>query len=461
MAGVTLGSCRRATKTRWPSHDRRTDGRATFAPGLLRGSGGREAVLLKAHGRREQATPFSSLTGAAFDLADRGAGGRPAPGPVDAYLYTDRGIYRPGETVHLIALVRDDHGRAIGGLPARPDRGLARTASWPASSPCGAIETGAVPLRPPACRQRHHRRLALRVERARRSGATVGETTVQVEDFVPPRIEVKRGGSGHLCCRDRSSRHRFRPLPVRRSGCRPGHQGKGSGGSRPGALRRLVRLPIRSRRHSRWFLPAPTCPMREPGTTARRTLSLVLPGCAGEHAPAASPHRSGGAGARRPAGRHDHSCVPCATAASVSASGPGSPARSASGAPATFEIVLVGGAGEARRRSRARVAPLPGGAGALLVSPVERTLGVSRDHHRHDRGRRHAPGPRTPAPDPSRIALQAAWGDYRLEVTDPGNPGALPASTRFRVGWGEERRRPGHPRHDDRAPGSGPLSGGG
>jgi uncharacterized protein YfaS (alpha-2-macroglobulin family) len=34
----------------------------------------------------------------AFDLSDRGVTGRPSPGPVEAFLYTERGIYRPGET---------------------------------------------------------------------------------------------------------------------------------------------------------------------------------------------------------------------------------------------------------------------------------------------------------------------------------------------------------------------------
>ena len=40
-------------------------------------------------------------------------GGRVTPGEVDAYLYTERGIYRPGETVHLTAMMRDRAGRAI------------------------------------------------------------------------------------------------------------------------------------------------------------------------------------------------------------------------------------------------------------------------------------------------------------------------------------------------------------
>ena len=44
---------------------------------------------------------FLEIGRAAFDLSDRGVSGRSQPGPVDAFLYTDRGIYRPGETVEL------------------------------------------------------------------------------------------------------------------------------------------------------------------------------------------------------------------------------------------------------------------------------------------------------------------------------------------------------------------------
>ena len=60
---------------------------------------------------------FLEVGRAAFDLSDRGVGGRPQPGPVDAFLYTERGIYRPGENVYLTALVRDDKAAATAGLP--------------------------------------------------------------------------------------------------------------------------------------------------------------------------------------------------------------------------------------------------------------------------------------------------------------------------------------------------------
>src|SRR5437762_12740409 len=92
---------------------------------MLRGKGGDEPYAVVASGP-EGDFNFLEVGRAAFDLSDRGVSGRPQPGPVDAFLYTDRGIYRPGEMVELVALVRDDKADAVSGLPVglrllRPD----------------------------------------------------------------------------------------------------------------------------------------------------------------------------------------------------------------------------------------------------------------------------------------------------------------------------------------------------
>ena len=91
----------------------KTDSRgyARFDAGLKRGEGGLAPAVLVAE------TPdgdyaFLDLATAAFDLTDRGVKGRDAPGPIDAFAYTDRGVYRPGEDVHLTALARDRAGKA-------------------------------------------------------------------------------------------------------------------------------------------------------------------------------------------------------------------------------------------------------------------------------------------------------------------------------------------------------------
>jgi uncharacterized protein YfaS (alpha-2-macroglobulin family) len=99
-------------------------GRAAFTPGLVRGDGGLNPALITAQAGNDFV--FLDLSRAGFDLSDRGVEGRASPGAVDVYAWTERGIYRAGETVHLQALARDDGAKAIAGLPltavfSRPD----------------------------------------------------------------------------------------------------------------------------------------------------------------------------------------------------------------------------------------------------------------------------------------------------------------------------------------------------
>ncbi|MBN9434909.1 MAG: alpha-2-macroglobulin family protein [Bosea sp.] len=101
------------------------DGYVRFEPGLARGTGGMAPQLLVAETEKGDYA-FLDLKKTAFDLTDRGVDGRPAPGKLDTFFTTERGIYRPGETVHLTALLRDAQARAVSGLPLtlvvdRPD----------------------------------------------------------------------------------------------------------------------------------------------------------------------------------------------------------------------------------------------------------------------------------------------------------------------------------------------------
>ena len=86
-------------------------GYAKFDAALARGEGGLQPAMLVAENEAGEYA-FLDMTTGAFDLTDRGVKGREAPGPLDGFLYTERGIYRPGEDVHLAALVRDNAGAA-------------------------------------------------------------------------------------------------------------------------------------------------------------------------------------------------------------------------------------------------------------------------------------------------------------------------------------------------------------
>lgn len=103
-------------------------GRAKFDPGLMRGTAGLSpTVVIAKHDSRDGLDfVFLDLSRAGFDLSDRGVEGRASPGPIDAFTYLDRGIYRPGETVHVTTLLRDHVSEAITDLPltivlSRPD----------------------------------------------------------------------------------------------------------------------------------------------------------------------------------------------------------------------------------------------------------------------------------------------------------------------------------------------------
>ncbi len=102
------------------------DGFATFPPGLSRGTGGRAPALVSVETSGNGDYAFLDLTKPAFDLSDRGVEGRAAPGPVDVFAWLDRGVFRPGETVHVGAMARDRGAMAVDGLPLtfiyeRPD----------------------------------------------------------------------------------------------------------------------------------------------------------------------------------------------------------------------------------------------------------------------------------------------------------------------------------------------------
>ena len=86
-------------------------GYARFEPGSVRGEGGQRPAILVAETPNGQYA-FLDLAAAGFDLSDRGVKGREKSGALDAFLYTDRGVYRPGETVHVNALARDRAGQA-------------------------------------------------------------------------------------------------------------------------------------------------------------------------------------------------------------------------------------------------------------------------------------------------------------------------------------------------------------
>ncbi len=161
-------------------------GYARFEPGLARGTGGMAPQLVVAETDSDYA--FLDLTRAAFDLTDRGVAGRAAPEALDAFLTPERGIYRPGEIVHLTALVRDARADAVTDLPMtlvvqRPD-GVEFLHQTLSDGGLGGYSAD-VALQADAMRGSWTVQLF-----ADPKGNAIAETSVLVEDFEPERLAV-------------------------------------------------------------------------------------------------------------------------------------------------------------------------------------------------------------------------------------------------------------------------------
>ena len=163
-----------------------SNGRVSFEANLTRGEAGAAPALLVASDTRNDYA-FLSLKSPAFDLTDRGVAGRRVPAGLDAFVYTERGVYRSGESVHITALLRDAQGVAATGVPLTlivmrpdgveyrrsvlPDQGVGgRSLSLPitATAPTGTWRVRAYtdPKQP-----------------------ALGEASFMVEDYVPDRLE--------------------------------------------------------------------------------------------------------------------------------------------------------------------------------------------------------------------------------------------------------------------------------
>jgi alpha-2-macroglobulin len=166
---------------------KRTDanGFAHFEAGLARGEGGLEPAAIISSETGDYA--FLSLKSAAFDLSDRGVAGRPVPAGLDAFVYTERGVYRSGETVDVTALLRDVLGKAVANsnltlVMERPD-GVEYGRALIADQGLGG-RSWAVPLVASAMSGTWRVRAFTDPKRP-----AVGEASFMVEDYVADRLE--------------------------------------------------------------------------------------------------------------------------------------------------------------------------------------------------------------------------------------------------------------------------------
>jgi len=180
------------------------EGFAQFSGALLRGGGGDRPRAVLAYGKGGDFA-LLDLAAPSLDLADRGIKGRTPPGKMDAFLYTERGIYRPGETVYLTALLRQRDMSAAGDMPVtlkfiRPDgkEFMRRTLN---GAKAGGYET-AFALSGSARTGQWQATLHLDPK-----APPLGRVSFEVEDFVPPQIEFDLTSDATAAAIDK-------PIPV-------------------------------------------------------------------------------------------------------------------------------------------------------------------------------------------------------------------------------------------------------
>lgn len=179
-----------------------TDGRVRFDKPLTSGQGNNSPQMIMAFGQNGDLAVLD-LNRSPVDLSSEETGGRYVRGDVDAFVYTERGIYRPGETVHLTSLMRSRSGRAAedrsGSIIIRRPNGLEADRLR-----FDSVEGGGVDYNYDLARSSARGTWTASVE-IDGIGA-VGSRNFSVEDFVPQRIKVGLDGDSETPMKARETR---------------------------------------------------------------------------------------------------------------------------------------------------------------------------------------------------------------------------------------------------------------
>lgn len=163
------------------------DGRARFDAPMVRGEGGLQPRLLAAYGPDGDFAVLD-LRRNPVDLSNQNTGGRRRSAGLDGYVYFDRGIYRPGETVHAMAMIRDTAARAVSDRPGQmvlygPNGIEADRLRFDGLDQAGA---GHWSIGLPRQAARGEWRLVLEAD----GQGVIARETFSVEDFVPQRVDL-------------------------------------------------------------------------------------------------------------------------------------------------------------------------------------------------------------------------------------------------------------------------------
>ena len=403
-------------------------GVATFDPGLARGEGGLAPGLVVATEGADYG--FLDLGTAAFDLTDRGVKGRAVSGAMDAFLYTERGVYRTGETVALTALLRDGKGVAVPGLPLtivvrRPD-GVEYRRDLVQDQGLGGRALS-IPILPGSLRGTW--RVAAYTDP---KGSSIGEASFLVEDYVPERLELTLTPKVDALRRGTAGSHRpGRALSLRRTGEQSRRHRRGFGRGilvqRHQGAGRLCHRPRRRACGGFDHRDRAECHHRRAGT---RQPAGPCAGCGSAAAHGSPHHLARGRGGRTSGGAQRDAADPARRARSWPCARPsaGSLARARMRPSMWFCPIPRAGVspaamspGACTRSNGAINGTIPTGAGATSRSKSTRRV---------------ADGRIAVAPErPARISAPVEWGTYRLDVSAPDLGETAQTSLSFTVGW--------------------------
>jgi len=404
-----------------------TTGMARFEAGFARGEGGLAPALVVASDPSGDYA-YLNLKSPAFDLTDRGVAGRPAASGLDAYVYTERGVYRTGETVHVTALLRDARGIAVAGVPLtlvieRPD-GVEYRRTVVADQGAGGRSLS-VPIVASASTGTWRVHAFTDPKRP-----AVGEATFMVEDYVPDRIEFDLASTATTLSRTEPAEvtvdGRFlygapasgldlegelAIAPAKERPGLPGYQFGLADDEAKAERRPLENLPATDAAGKARF---PVALAEVPATTRPLQADIIV-----------RMSEAGGRAVERKI------TLPIAAAATMIGVKPLFAGRSlGEGETANFDVIVAAPDGKQQSRSGLRYELLK----------IERRYQWYRQESRWEyeavqSTQRVADGRLDVAADtPGRIAVPVTWGRYRLQVTtdDPNGPST---SLQFDAGW--------------------------
>ena len=162
-------------------------GRVRFGDALVSGREGDAPRLLLAYGPDGDFAVLD-LNRAPVDLSAQPVDGRDRAEGADGFIWLDRGIYRPGETIHASAMVRDAEGRALSDRPGTitlyAPNGLAHEeVRFERAAQAGAVFHD---FELPREAARGRWRLAVSIDGV----GEVASRNLSVEDFVPQRVAL-------------------------------------------------------------------------------------------------------------------------------------------------------------------------------------------------------------------------------------------------------------------------------